>query len=116
MNNHPEQPDQNPRAELAGSIGGELFGWRGAGVVLFGEHVGQRWVLSRGYLGGDRLTDIRRWEFETPARLIRQVRRLTTDATGDTDRANRATSAAKSWSDAAAARCPHAHCCPPASS
>ncbi|CAA9564850.1 MAG: hypothetical protein AVDCRST_MAG49-2815 [uncultured Thermomicrobiales bacterium] len=75
-----------------------LFAWRGGAVVLFAERsdgpTGARWVIARGWPSGDRLTDVRRWVFDTPVRFAGQVRRLSYEATGDhraaTDLARRA--------------------------
>jgi hypothetical protein len=60
-----------------------LFMWRGSGIVLLGERVDDRWVLARGWLGGDRLEHVRRWSFSQPIPFSGQVRRLVMEACGD---------------------------------
>jgi hypothetical protein len=60
-----------------------LFMWRGSGIVLLGERVNDRWVLARGWLGGDRLEHVRRWSFSQPIPFSGQVRRLVMEACGD---------------------------------
>lgn len=81
---------------------GDLFAWRAAGidVVLFGEWTGVGLVVSRAWVGHDRLTDIRRWTFESPVAFAGQVRRLVTDATQSPHAANEAMLAALSWAEA----------------
>ena len=57
-----------------------MFMWRGAGIVLFGAREGDRFVLARGWLRDDRLTDVRRWSFQDRRRFSVQVRRLVGEA------------------------------------
>lgn len=75
----------------------ELFRWRGAGIVLFGESSGDRWIVTRGWLGQDTLTDVRHWTFDSPRTFGGQVRRLTFDATGNRQDAAAAGLAAADW-------------------
>lgn len=60
-----------------------LFLWRGAGIVLIGAYEDGRWVLSRGWLAGDRLEHVRRWSFAQPIPFSGQVRRLVMEALDD---------------------------------
>ena len=85
------------RAEAGRQLGGGLFGWRGHGVVLLAEVVGERWALARAFAHGDRLTDVRRWSFATGPLLAAQVRRLTREACGDAALAAEAFAAALAW-------------------
>ncbi|HET7094196.1 MAG TPA: hypothetical protein VFI22_11970, partial [Thermomicrobiales bacterium] len=48
-----------------------LFGWSGAGIVLFGERADDRWIVARAWRRGDALTDVRRWSFAAPALSVR---------------------------------------------
>lgn len=77
-----------------------LFGWSGAGIVLLGETCGDRWLIARGWLGSDTLTDVRRWSFDNPRAFAGQIRRLTLDATGDRRAASAAAAAAADWAAA----------------
>ncbi|MFM9107363.1 MAG: hypothetical protein ACKOWF_11775, partial [Chloroflexota bacterium] len=60
-----------------------LFGWRGSSVVVFGDYRDERWTVSRGWIEGDALRNIRRWTFGAPSAFAGQVRRLVLDATND---------------------------------
>ncbi|MGI9254532.1 MAG: hypothetical protein ACR2J8_12355 [Thermomicrobiales bacterium] len=60
-----------------------LFGWRGSGIVLFGDYRNERWTVSRGWIEGDSLANIRRWTFAAPSAFAGQVRRLVLEATND---------------------------------
>ncbi len=75
-----------------------LFLWRGAGVILFGERQGDRWILARGWLHGDRLQDVRRWSFSQPIPFTGQVRRLILEACGDFSHARDEGHRALAWS------------------
>ncbi|MGH2530778.1 MAG: hypothetical protein ACRDJW_00600 [Thermomicrobiales bacterium] len=75
----------------------ELFAWRGGPIVLFGERSDARWVLARGWPEGDRLTDVRRWQFDSRDRFVAQVLRLVRDATGREHDALHARDAAALW-------------------
>lgn len=79
-----------------------LFTWRGDEVVLFAEHAGDRWVVARGWLHGDRLVDVRRWTFSSPRDLMGQVRRLAREATGNTSLAAEAAASALAWANSQA--------------
>ena len=58
-----------------------IFTWRGGGVVLIAERSDSAWVVARGWLHGDQLTDIRRWSFSSSQLLAGQIRRLVREAT-----------------------------------
>jgi hypothetical protein len=76
---------------------GDLIIWRGAGIALVGENDGDRWVLARGWLAADQMTDVRRWVFSTPEAFSGQFRRLVTEASGNTDDGRAAGAAAAEW-------------------
>jgi hypothetical protein len=61
----------------------ELFAWTDGRVVLFVNHADAAWIVARGWRRGDRLTDVRRWTFDSERRATGQVRRLVGEATGD---------------------------------
>jgi hypothetical protein len=79
-----------------------LFMWRGSGIVLIGEREGDRWVLARGWLQGDRLEYVRRWSFAQPLGFSGQVRRLVMEACGDFVQARDQGSRALEWTETAA--------------
>jgi hypothetical protein len=93
---HAPAPRDGAQAAVA------LFGWSGAGIVLFGERDGDRWVVARAWRQGDALTDVRRWSFAAPVLFVRQVRRLVFEATDDAAAARTAGAAAQRWTDALA--------------
>lgn len=74
-----------------------LFIWRGGGVVLLGEARAGRWIVSRGWIGPDSLTDIRRWTFMTPPAFGGQFRRLARDASAHPTVAQALGAAATHW-------------------
>jgi hypothetical protein len=74
-----------------------LFIWHGGGVVLFGEAHAGRWIVSRGWLGPDSLTDVRRWTFTTPAAFGGQFRRLAQEARAHHTDAQALGAAASRW-------------------
>jgi hypothetical protein len=76
---------------------GTIYAWRGDEIVLFAERNDGAWILARGWLFGDRLTDVRRWTFGTAEALVGQVRRLARDATGNQTLAAEAAAAARDW-------------------
>lgn len=76
---------------------GDLIIWRGSGIALVGEHDGDRWVIARGWLTADRMTDVRRWVFTTPEAFGGQFRRLVTEASGNADEGRAAGAAATEW-------------------
>ncbi len=84
-------------AASPGHLEAGLFGWRGGGVVLLGELTGDRWIVARGWLGRDQLTDVRRWSFDNPRAFSGQIRRLAREATGDSRAAAAAAAAATDW-------------------
>jgi len=61
----------------------ELFAWTDGRVVLFVDHTDAALIVARGWRRGDRLTDVRRWSFDSERRATGQVRRLVGEATGD---------------------------------
>lgn len=77
-----------------------LFAWSGGGIVLLGERSEGRWVVARGWLQGDRLTDVRRWSFAAPGPFAGQIRRLVAEATGDAVASAAARAGALAWADA----------------
>lgn len=79
-----------------------LYAWRGNGIVLLGEQVGDRWVISRGWLADDTMTSVRRWSFAAAGPFCGQVRRLVWDATSDADLAREQGLEALAWSEALA--------------
>ncbi len=81
-----------------------FFGWRGGGVVLLGDYHDDRWIVSRGWLKADALTDIRRWTFAAPSAFSGQVRRLVLEATGDGPQARLCGAEALAWANEAAER------------
>jgi hypothetical protein len=88
------RPDQT-RPQL--QVDDRLFIWRGGGVVLFGEARSGRWIVSRGWIGPDCLTDIRRWTFTTPAGFGGQFRRLAREASAHPTSAQALGAAATRW-------------------
>ncbi len=114
----------NPSAERAGAEDGQvgeqrsqpvvgidgrseapavLFAWRGGGIVLLGDVEDGRWILSRGWLLADALTDVRRWSFAAAGGFARQVRRLVLEATDDPAAARAHGAAALAWAELRAA-------------
>lgn len=81
-----------------------LFVWRGGGVILFGESQAEHWIVARGWLGPDTLTDIRRWRFTTPAAFGGQFRRLAREASAHPSEARSIGAAAARWALAASQR------------
>jgi len=78
-----------------------LFMWQGGGILLLGERNGDRWVLARGWLLGDRLEYVRRWSFAQPIPFSGQVRRLVLEACGDFPQAREEGLRAHAWSQSA---------------
>jgi hypothetical protein len=76
---------------------GDLFSWGDRSVVLFVEGFEQTWTLSRGWRSGDRLIDIRRWRFDSPRRVVGQMRRLVFEATDDRQTADKIAEDLKAW-------------------
>ncbi len=76
-----------------------LFMWRGGGILLLGERSGDRWVLARGWLAGDRLEYVRRWSFADPVSFSGQVRRLVMEACGESSQAREEGLRAHAWSE-----------------
>jgi hypothetical protein len=87
----------NEQARTGGEATGTIFAWRGDEIVLFAERNGAAWVLARGWAFGDRLTDVRRWNFGSAEALAGQVRRLAREATGNQTIAAAAAAAALDW-------------------
>jgi hypothetical protein len=75
----------------------ELFGWRNDLIVLLAEREGANFVLARGWMESDRLTDVRRWTFHDPRLLAAQVLRLVREATGREPEAYLARDSALLW-------------------
>jgi hypothetical protein len=93
----------NPIApSVAGNATVALFMWHGAGIVLFGEREGDRWILARAWLCGDALEHVRRWSFAQPLLFSGQVRRLVMEATADFTLARDEGMRALTWAEAAA--------------
>lgn len=89
----------NPTATtLDTAVAAPLFMWRGFGIVLIGEHEGDRWVLARGWVQGDRLEAIRRWSFAQPMLFSTQVQRLVREAGADDGHARDEGIRALAWS------------------
>ncbi len=86
----------------AQSTPARLFAWRGGGVVVLGDYHDDRWVVSRGWLKADAMTDVRRWTFAAPGAFSGQVRRLVLDATGDSELSRATYADALDWATAAA--------------
>ena len=96
-------PVVDPIAPIStGNATASLFMWQGAGIVLFGEREGDRWVLARAWRLGDRLEHVRRWSFAQPIPFSGQVRRLVMEATGDFALARNEGMRALTWAEAAA--------------
>ena len=94
LKSHPVSPPETATEPQA-----PLLAWRGAGVVLLGEHRDGHWVVARGWLRTDAMTDVRRWTFADPARFARQMHRLVLDAIGDPGPAKAFAAAALAWAD-----------------
>ncbi len=94
-----QRPQPIPPGEVASAVPAVPFAWRGGGVVLLGDLEGDRWVLARGWLRADTLTDVRRWSFADPVGLSRQVRRLVLEAIGDPVAARAQGDAALAWTE-----------------
>jgi len=75
----------------------DLFAWSGGGIALLVERTGAGGTVARGWLAGDRLTDVRRWHFSEARPLGGQVRRLVAEASGDHVEAARVGAAARDW-------------------
>ena len=88
------RPDQ---AVQKVQIDDRLLIWQGGGVVLLGEAHAGRWIVSRGWLGPDSLTDIRRWTFSTPEAFGGQFRRLAREARAHPAAAQALGAAATRW-------------------
>jgi hypothetical protein len=84
----------------------EVFGWRGSSVVLFGDYHDERWTVSRGWIEGDALKNVRRWTFAAPSAFAGQVRRLVLEATNDGTMARLVSSDALRWAEQQAASQP----------
>ena len=80
---------------------GNLFMWRGNGIVLIGTREEGRWVLARAWLEGDRLQHTRRWSFTQPIPYSGQVRRLIMEANGNFALAREEGLRALAWAEAA---------------
>ena len=76
-----------------------LFMWRGGEIVLLGEREGERWILARAWLQGDRLEHVRRWSFAEPHRFSGQVRRLVMEASADAALAQAERVRALAWTE-----------------
>lgn len=74
-----------------------IFLWRGAAIVLLGTREGDRFVLARGWLREDRLTDVRRWSFADQLRFSVQVRRLVAETGLDSAQARAQAKRAFDW-------------------
>jgi hypothetical protein len=74
-----------------------IFLWRGAAIVLLGTREGERFILARGWLREDRLTDVRRWSFADQLRFSVQVRRLVAEAGLDAAQAAAEAKRAFAW-------------------
>lgn len=74
-----------------------IFLWRGATIVLLGNREGDRFVLARGWLEEDRLTNVRRWSFADQLRFSVQVRRLVAEAGCDQSQAGAEAKRAFDW-------------------
>jgi hypothetical protein len=92
----PRQRSERAASSLMHADAG-LFAWRGGGIVLLGEINGDRLIVIRGWLGQDKLTDVRRWSFASSRAFGGQVRRLALEATGDPREAVAAGVAATDW-------------------
>lgn len=71
-----------------------LFVWRSGLSILIGQVEDERWVLARGWLEADTLSNVRRWSFADPVAFARQVGRLSAEV-GDSP--DDSVSAARSW-------------------
>lgn len=91
------------RSQTTLTVTDELLAWRGGAVVLLGERADARWVLARAWPEGDRLTDVRRWRFDSRDRFVAQVYRLVREATSREDDAVHARAAALRWTERSAA-------------
>lgn len=91
------RPIPASRLDEAQSTPTMLFGWRGGGVVLLGDFADDRWIVMRGWLKADALTDVRRWTFAAPSAFSGQVRRLVLEATGDAAMARARGAEAHAW-------------------
>src|ERR687891_1179800 len=85
----------------AANATGNLFMWRGNGIVLIGTRDEGRWVLARAWLHGDRLEHVRRWSFTQPIPYSGQVRRLIMEANGNFFLARDEAHRALAWAEAA---------------
>jgi hypothetical protein len=85
----------------AATATGDLFMWRGNGIVLIGAREEGRWILARAWLHGDRLEHVRRWSFTQPIPYSGQVRRLIMEANGNFLLARDEGLRALAWAEAA---------------
>jgi hypothetical protein len=76
-----------------------LFTWQSKRVVIFVERGTAVWTLSRGWRSGDRLVDVRRWQFDSPRRAVGQMRRLVLDDSDDRELADRIAEELRAWLD-----------------
>lgn len=86
-------PDDQPRVQTDST----LFAWHHRSVVLLAMPEGERWVVARGWRAGDRLAHVRRWTFPSATGLIRQLRRLVSEAGGDAHHAAWVAAEALGW-------------------
>ena len=77
----------------------DLFSWGDRRIVLFVERSQGTWALSRGWRSGDRLVDVRRWYFDSPRRVVGQMRRLVFEATDDRQTADKIAEELRLWLD-----------------
>ena len=91
----------HPVAGLAAAIDplAPVFRWRGGRIVLLGHYDDGRWTLARGWLAGDALTDVRRWNFAAPRAFAGQVRRLVLEATDESAGSRDAFATALAWAE-----------------
>lgn len=75
----------------------DLFSWGDRRIVLFVERSQGAWALSRGWRSGDRLVDVRRWNFDSPRRVVGQMRRLVLEATNDRQTADKIAEELRLW-------------------
>jgi hypothetical protein len=88
-------------SDTTGGVVAPVFLWRGAGIVLIGTREGERFVLARGWLRADRLTDVRRWSFLDRRRFSVQVRRLVSEAGNSASLAVAEATRALDWAESA---------------
>ena len=88
---NPINPGVSPQTDTP------IFLWRGATIVLIGTRERDRFVLARGWLREDRMTDVRRWSFADELRFSVQVRRLVAEAGFDAAQAVAEAKRALDW-------------------